>query len=320
MAQQTVSHNDVITNRHEYIGGSDISVIMGLNRWKTPLRLWAEKTQKLPAPDLSNIEAVELGTDLEEFVAQKFAQKTGKAVRRAPKEYIHKEYSFMHAHIDRLITGTDELLECKTCSLWKKDEWDGEEIPEEYILQVMWYLGITGRKVGYIAVLIGGQSFTYKRIEFDQKLFNAMVAAAKEFWQHVQYDTPPAIMADDDNTLKELYAEHSNVYIELYPVDERTTEAVNAHEEKIAYLQELKTHIKSLQDEQKGIETQLKDLIKDNEGIASPKYVVSWKTQESNHFDTKMFKSENPELAKKYNVKSTTRVLRITTNKKMEVA
>ena len=67
---------DVAQNRHEYIGGSDIAAILGMSRWKTPLKLWCEKTQKLPAPDLSNVEAVELGTDLEEFVAQKFTQKT----------------------------------------------------------------------------------------------------------------------------------------------------------------------------------------------------------------------------------------------------
>ena len=154
MAVQTISHNDVTTNRHEYIGGSDISAIMGMSRWKTPLKLWAEKTLKLPAPDLSDNEAVELGKDLEEFVAQKFSSKTGKQVRRAPKMYSHSDFPFMVAHVDRLITGSDELLECKTCSAFKADEWeyetieeeqpDGtikkvqiEKIPQEYILQVM---------------------------------------------------------------------------------------------------------------------------------------------------------------------------------------
>jgi len=320
MTTQTISKDDVRTNRHEYIGGSDIAVVMGMSRWKTPLKLWAEKTQKLPLPDLSNIEAVQLGTELEQFVADKFVTTTGKAVRIAPKVYQHKEFPYMVAHIDRLVTGTDELLECKTCSFFKKDEWDGEEIPQEYILQVMWYLGITGRKVGYIAVLIGGQSFKYKRIEFDQELFDTMVEAAKEFWACVKNDTPPQVVADDDETLKELYAQSSDQYIELYPTDERTTEAVNAHEEKIAYLQELKAHIKSLQDEQKEIETHLKDLIKDNEGIESPKYVVTWKTQKGSRFDSKTFQAEHPEIAAEYMVETSTRVLRISKNKKTEVA
>ena len=109
---------DVKENRHLYIGGSDIAKVMGLSRWGTPLSLWAEKTGKIPPKDLSNVEAVELGNDLEDFVANKFSQKTGKAVRRSPKVYQHPLYPYMVSHIDRLITGSDELLECKTCSFF----------------------------------------------------------------------------------------------------------------------------------------------------------------------------------------------------------
>ena len=261
------SNKDVTLNRNEFLGGSDIAAVMGMSRWKTPLKLWAEKTGKLPLPDLSDVEAVELGTDLEEFVAKKFTQKTGKAVRRSPKYYQHPDYPYMVAHVDRLVTGTDELLECKTASFFKKDEWENDDIPQEYILQVMWYLGITGRKIGHIAVLIGGQSFKYKQIEFDSELFETMVEAAKEFWQHVKDDTPPAVMPDDDETLKDLYSEHTEVMIELYPENEETAQAVQTFEDKVAYLQEVKGHIKNLQDEQKEIETAIKDIIKDNPKI-----------------------------------------------------
>lgn len=321
MAQQvTISHNDVKTNRHEYIGGSDIAAVMGMSRWKTPLKLWCEKTQKLPLPDLSNVEAVELGTDLEEFVAQKFSQKTGKAVRRSPKLYQHPDYPYMVAHVDRLVTGTDELLECKTASFFKKDEWENEEIPQEYILQVMWYLGITGRKIGHIAVLIGGQSFKYKQIEFDSELFNTMVETAKDFWEKVQTQTPPNVMADDDETLKDLYGQHNEVYIELFPEDERTAESVIALEDKIAYLQELKLHIKEMEAEKKEIETTLKDIIKDNIGIKSPKYVVSWKSQTKTDFDKVSFRESHPDLYKEYETVSSFRVMRISKNKEMEVA
>lgn len=321
MAQQvTISHNDVKTNRHEYIGGSDIAAVMGMSRWKTPLKLWCEKTQKLPLPDLSNVEAVELGTDLEEFVAQKFSQKTGKAVRRSPKLYQHPDYPYMVAHVDRLVTGTDELLECKTASFFKKDEWENEEIPQEYILQVMWYLGITGRKIGHIAVLIGGQSFKYKQIEFDSELFNTMVEAAKDFWEKVQTQTPPNVMADDDETLKDLYGQHNEVYIELFPEDERTAESVIALEDKIAYLQELKLHIKEMEAEKKEIETTLKDIIKDNIGIKSPKYVVSWKSQTKTDFDKVSFRESHPDLYKEYETVSSFRVMRISKNKEMEMA
>lgn len=317
---KTISHNDVETDRHTYIGGSDIAAVMGMSRWKTPLKLWAEKTLKLPPRDLSNNEAAEMGTRLEQFVADLFSVKTGKSVRRAPKVYRHPGYPYMVAHIDRLVTGTDELLECKTCSIFKKDEWENDDIPQEYILQLMWYLGITGRKVGHIAVLIGGQSFKYKKIEFDEELFTQMVEAAKEFWQHVQNDTPPKVMADDDETLKELYGEHNDFMIELFPEDEKTTEAAMLFDEKIAYLQEIKAHIKSLQEEQKEIETNIKDIIKDNLGIKTPKYVIVWKTQRKSSVDTKSLCENEPNIYAKYERVTTFRTMRISKNKENEVA
>lgn len=319
MAVQTVSHQDVVTNRHEYIGGSDIAAIMGMSRWKTPLKLWTEKTQKLPAPDLSNVEAVELGSDLEEFVAQKFSQKTGKAVRKAPKMYVHPEYSYMVAHIDRLVTGTDELLECKTASFFKKDEWENDEIPQEYILQVMWYLGITGRKVGHIAVLIGGQSFKYKQIGFDQELFDQMVEAAKEFWECVQNDNPPKVVADDDETLKELYGDHNDFMIELYPDSEETKIAMEALEEKIAYRQELKMQQKQIEDEIKEIETGIKEIIKGNLGIKTQKYIVTWKLQKGQYsYDKEAMQADG--VFDKYATQSQFRRINIKANKEMAVA
>ena len=308
---------DVKENRHLYIGGSDIAKVMGLSRWGTPLSLWAEKTGKIPPKDLSNVEAVELGNDLEDFVANKFSQKTGKAVRRSPKVYQHPQYPYMVAHIDRLVTGSDELLECKTCSFFKKDEWEGEEIPQEYILQVIWYLGITGRRIGHIAVLIGGQSFKYKQIEFDSELFDKMVEAAKDFWQHVQDDTPVDIVATDDETLKDLYSNHSEIMIDLIPTDEQTKKACDVLEEKVAYLQEIKMHIKQLQDEQKEIETSVKDIIKDNLGIKTPKYIITWKNQTTTKFDTAKLRQERPETFEDYSYESSYRVMRISKNKEV---
>lgn len=319
MAVNTISHNDVRTNRHEYIGGSDIAKIMGLSRWGTPLSLWAEKTQKIPAKDLSDVEAVELGTDLEEFVAKKFTQKTGKAVRRSPKLYQHPDYPYMVAHVDRLVTGSDELLECKTCSAFKKDEWENDDIPQEYILQLMWYLGITGRRIGHIAVLIGGQSFKYKQIEFDSELFDTMVESAKEFWQHVQDNTPPAVMAADGDVIEALYPKNSSKMIDLDITDENVKILVEHHETKIKYLQEIKEHIKQLEAEKTEIETYLKYLIQESAGIRTPQYCVTWKLQKGQvAYDKEAMLADG--VYEKYASQTSFRRLNISKNKEFEVA
>ena len=289
--------------RMTYIGGSDIAAVMGQSRWKTPYRLWAEKTGKIEMPDLSNIESVEMGTRLEQFVADLFSEKTGKAIRKAPKTYSHPDYPYLVAHVDRLVTGTDELLECKTCSAFKLEEWENK-IPKEYVLQVIWYLGITGRKKGWIACLIGGQKFVYMQIDFDEELFNLMVEKAVKFWDMVQKQIPPLILPEDDEVLGEIYSEHTDDMMVLQDLNDR-----------VAYLQEIKMHIEDLNKEKRELETELKTVIADKAGFTTDRYKVTWKTQTANRIDTDRLKDEQPEIIKNYMQEKKFRVLRITKNK-----
>ncbi|MBR1775962.1 YqaJ viral recombinase family protein [bacterium] len=284
--------------RRNYIGGSDISAVMGMNRWKTQLKLWLEKTGDAELADLSQNEAVQLGTELEEFVAQKFAKITGKSVRKQSKMYVHKEYPYMVAHVDRLITGTDELLECKTCGSYKKDEWEGDEIPQEYILQVNWYLGITGRKRGYIAVLIGGQQFKYKVIDFDVELFSIMVDMAKDFWNCVKTNTPPAITPSDNELILKIFPNHTEDFIQNQEIEDR-----------VDYLQQIKSDITALKEEQQMLEAELKNIINTHIGILTDKYKITWKEQTSSKLNVDRLKAD--ELYDKYADKVATRVLRI---------
>ncbi len=291
--------------RRQYIGGSDIAAIMGQSRWKTPYRLWAEKTGKIEIPDLSNNPAVEMGTRLEQFVAELFSEKTGKAVRKQSKMYQHSQYPFMAAHVDRLITGSDELLECKTCSQYKLEEWENK-IPKEYVLQVIWYLGITGRKRGWIACLIGGQKFDYKCIDFDEELFNLMVEKAVKFWDMVQNNVPPVILPDDSETLSEVFAEHTEDMIESQELNER-----------VAYIQELKMHRDEINKEIKEIETELKATIQDKMGILTDTYKVTWKLQKGQiSYDKEAMITDG--IYDKYATQSTYRVLRITKKKEVK--
>lgn len=295
---------DVKENRHLYIGGSDIAAVLGKSRYKTPYRLWCEKTGKIEQK-VQNLEAVEMGTRLEQFVADLFAVKADKTVRRAPKGYQHPDYPYMVAHVDRLITGSDELLECKTCSAYKLDEWQNA-IPQEYVLQVMWYLGITGRKRGWIACLIGGQKFDYKVIDFDPELFEIMVNKAREFWDMVQNNKPPLILPDDDETLAELHPKHTEDLIEAQEFNERA-----------AYLQELKMHRDEINKEIKEIETELKAKIGDNLGILTDKYQITWKSQSSRKLDTDRLKDEIKNIDDYY-LTNSFRVLRIKNRKEKE--
>lgn len=169
-----------LKERQGYIGGSDAAGVLGLSRWATPLGIWAEKTGQY-VQEVDSL-AAKLGQKLEQAVADLFMEETGKKVHKVNETKYHAKYPFLACNIDRRVVGENAILECKTASAWKAKEWDGEEIPREYILQVMHMLAVTGAQCAYIAVLIGNQDFKWKTIWRDEKALADMVKKEVAFW------------------------------------------------------------------------------------------------------------------------------------------
>jgi putative phage-type endonuclease len=253
-------------DRKGFIGGSDIAAVMGVSRWKTPLQLWAEKTGQVEPEDISTKEYVELGSELEDFIAKRFEKVTGIKVRQAPQLYKRQDFPWMACQVDRLVTGTDELLECKNASAWKEKEWEGQDIPVEYILQVSWQLMVTGRKVGYIAVLIGGNKFIWKKIEADEELFGKMKDAAIAFWEMVEKKIPPVAEAADNRFMVELYPTGNS------QMKEATQDVVDA----VKMLQQTKAQIIEMERTKDEIEAKIKAVIADANGIITPEFTIKW--------------------------------------------
>jgi putative phage-type endonuclease len=283
-------------NRRLFIGGSDIAGVMGLSRWQTPWQVWSEKTGKVePEPDN---EFTEMGRELEDTVARLFTKRTGKKVRRAPKRYVHPEYDYLACQVDRIVEGEDELVECKTCSAWKEKEWHDEEIPAEYILQVQFQLGLTGRSKGYLAVLIGGNKFIWKELAFDQELFDRMVEQAQKFWQLVKKNQEPLALADDNPFMAELHP-HSGE--ELRPRQEL--------EGLVRDRQFAKEAIEKAQWKVDEIEAKIKQRIGNDLGFETEKFRVTWKTQNATRIDIPALKEAG--LYDRYAKTKPQRVLRV---------
>ncbi|HAA3503588.1 TPA_asm: hypothetical protein GEI81_16165, partial [Listeria monocytogenes] len=164
------------------IGGSDAGIIMGLNQYKTAFELWLDKTDQV-LPDESAGEAAYWGNQMEEVVAKEFEKRTGKKVRRSNMMYQHSEHDFMLANVDRFVVGEDAILECKTASAYLAKEWEADEVPATYLVQIQHYLAVTGKSKAYVAVLIGGNKFIWKEIERDDELINQIIAFELDFWE-----------------------------------------------------------------------------------------------------------------------------------------
>lgn len=189
--------------RMQGIGGSDAGTILGLNRWKSPLTLWAEKTGRIEPTDLSDNMAVEAGTRLEPVVAQWFSDVTGKKVQRRGT-LRSMEHPFMIANVDRWIPGERVGLEIKTTNAFSADRWDGNEVPDRYYAQCLHYMAVTGADAWYIAVLIGGQDFRFKKIERIDRDIELLIEKESKFWELVKSDTMPDPIDSSESTARTL--------------------------------------------------------------------------------------------------------------------
>lgn len=296
-----------LLERRKGIGGSDVATVLGLNKYSSPYQLWLDKTGQLDIDESDVSEAAHFGNILEEVVAKEFTERTDKRGRRANKIFRHADYPFLNANIDRAIVGEDAILECKTASTYLSDRWEGEEIPEQYICQVQHYLNVLDKQFAYIAVLIGGQKFVWKKIERDQELIDIIQERLVEFWEvNVKQGIAPAIDGSNatEDYIKERYA-HSESGKEI-----TLKKSIDGLIEKRTELQETK---KIVEESIKEIDNQLKTELgeQDAEIGISPKFVISWKPIETTRINSKKIKKEAPELYEQYSSTSLSRRLSI---------
>ena len=119
--------------RRQSIGGSDSATVVGLNPFSSKLTLYADKKGILPEKEDS--EAMRLGRDLEDYVAQRFSEETGKKVKRSGYMWQHPTYEFLTVNIDREIEGEDAFLEAKTTMNYEKHDYESGEIPMRFYVQ-----------------------------------------------------------------------------------------------------------------------------------------------------------------------------------------
>lgn len=288
-----MSRQEWLEARKHGIGGSDVSAIAGLNKWKSAVGVYLDKTGQAPDEDSAG-EVAYWGNVMEDVVAQEFSLRTGLRVRRRNAILKHPKYPFMLANVDRLIVGKREGLECKTASEYLKGSWEDEEIPAAYLLQIQHYMAVTGYGAWHIAVLIGGNKFLYKKIERDEELISYLIQIEKDFWENnVLKQIPPMFDGSDASVdlLKALYPES---------VPESEIQLPGDAETFIEALDAIDVELKSAGLQKKEYENQLKDMMKDNEKAYSGERTVTWKSYNTNRFDSKRFKAERPDLYEKY--------------------
>lgn len=303
-----MTRDEWLSIRNKSIGGSDAAAVIGLNDYKSPYYLFCEKTGKIAPEDLSDKEAVRLGNDLEDYVARRWSEATGKKIRRDNNILYNEEYQFAHANVDRLVVNEKSGLECKTSSSFEiAKKLKNGEIPNSWYVQICHYLMVTGAERWYLGALAFGCGFFEFTIERDEAEISALAAAEKEFWDHVTSGVPPAADGAQSTTdaLTTIYADSIESTCNLFGRETLLAEYMvlkQRNKENDARIAEIQNIIcEEMQDAERG---------------ECGAYTVSWKAQERSTFQRKEFEKAHPEIdLSQYFKTSKSRPFKVTENK-----
>lgn len=300
-----LTREEWLEQRRRSIGGSDAAAVLGLNRFHSPYALWAEKTGKVIPEDISDKESVRLGNDLEDYVAKRWMEATGKKLRKDNHIYRNTDYPFAHANIDRAVVGERAGFEAKTTSSWEIVQQCREgNYPDSWYTQMVHYMMVTGLERWYLGVLCLGKGFYEFTIERDEDEIAALAAEEERFWRYVTNDMPPPldgtestsetlkVVLGDSNPGQEINLAGVGTYIGMY---QRTKEQVDKLQ---AELDEYKNVICSY----------MGSAEKGTYGDVS----ISYKTQTSKRFDRKGFEKANGKIPDVYFNVSTSRPFKVT--------
>lgn len=298
-----ISHEEWLKYRKMGITGTDASSICGLNPFRSSMQVFIDKT----TDNIDNFdnEAMRQGRELEEYVAQRFCEATGKKVRRANAIFMNDKHSWMLADFDRLVVGEKAGLECKTVSAYSADKWANGAIPLHYQLQCQHYLAVSGYDCWYIAALILGKEFIVRKIERDEELIQSLITIEKRFWEQ---NVLAGVMPEPDGSKQagELLAKY-------YPREKGKKVLLSEQFSlQLKRREELAELIKKMETEKKTIEQSLVKYLGENESTEAEngKFYVKWISYDTPRIDTDLLKSEAPEIYERY--KKTSTVSRLT--------
>lgn len=297
-----MSNEEWLRHRKTGIGGSDAGAICGLNPFSSPMKVFSDKTSD--EIEEQDNEAIRIGHDLEQYVADRFMEATGLKVRRSNFMYRSVEHPYMIADVDRLVIGEDAGLECKTASAYNADKWKDGDIPLHYVMQCYHYMAVTGKRTWYIACVILGREFVYRKLTWDDNIINGLIETEQDFWdRHII----PKVMPNPDGS------EISDEVLQKYFKTAKKASAIRlvGFDEKLKRRADILSSIEELATEQKQIEQEIKLFMKENELAENDSYKVTWSNVDTTRLDTKRIKEEKPDIYNTYAKTSSSRRFQI---------
>ena len=253
-----------------------------------------QKLGKLDPPDLSQVEAVQMGHVMEPVIGRLAQERLGVELHKIEEYKTHPKESWLRSHFDftGMKDGKQILVECKNYTMAVRGKFDVSGIaPPADIAQVIHEATVMGVEDVYLAVLFGGQEFVLIPFRITEEQKETLVKEMAKYWACVQAQTPLPPETPEQARL-------------LYPQSTETAKTASGSvEEAVRLLKAIKADISTLEERKEQFETLIQGYMQDNATLQAidGSVLATWKSAKaSKRFDAKLFQSSMPDLYDKF--------------------
>jgi len=246
----------------------------------------------LAPPDLSGVEAVQMGHVMEPVILELAAKRLGVDVKKIEHAIAHPKELWLKSHFDG-VTPMNELVEAKNYNASVRHKFDPETgmMPLADLVQCIHEATVFGTDTVYLAVLFGGQEFVMIKVNVTETMKEDLIREMATHWAKVVNKTIP-----DPSSVEEARL--------IFPTAQTSLKVATSRAERAAEgLKQVKSQIKLLEQQEEVLQTLLMTEMGDAESLVdvSGTALVTWKNAKASmRFDAKLFEQSVPDMYRKF--------------------
>jgi predicted phage-related endonuclease len=246
----------------------------------------------LAPPDLSGVEAVQMGHVMEPVILELAAKKLGSDVKKIDHAISHPKELWLKSHFDG-VTPMNELVEAKNYNTSVRHKFDADAgmMPPADLAQCVHEACVFGTDTVYLAVLFGGQEFVMIKVNVTEQMKEDLIKDMAVHWAKVVNKTIP-----DPSSVEEARVIYPHAQTVLKVATSRSEQACVA-------LKQVKGQIKLLEQQEEVLQTLVMSEMGDADSLVdvSGTALVTWKNAKASmRFDAKLFEQMMPDVYKKF--------------------
>lgn len=252
-----------------------------------------EKLGVKERPDLSEVEAVQMGHVMQPVIGQLASAKLGIELKEADYALTHPKETWLKSHFDFISADGQTLVEVKNYNASVRNKFDSEAniIPAADMAQLIHEAACHNINDIVLAVLFGGQNFEVFKFTIEEGQKEQLIKDMARYWSHVASKQYPEPETTEQAKL-------------IYSVSAPTSiTAPQSLEQMCQALQYTKTQLAHWEDEEEKLKVQIQKFMGVNSELVTldGRVLATWKSAKgSMKFDAKLFEQSMPDVYKSY--------------------